>query len=74
MSAHFATLESKLTAFSSSRAMGEQASVLDFAMITFPVQKMPSLVCLYVCGTFAEKDITFSSSQINVYTVRLQWY
>jgi hypothetical protein len=72
MSAHLAKLESKLTKFSSSRAMGQQASVLDFARITFLVQKMSSLVRLYICGTFAEKEITFSSSQMSVYSVRLQ--
>ena len=51
--AHFTTLESKLTEFSSSRAMVEQASILDFARITFPVPTsvIPSVpLCLwYVC-------------------------
>ena len=53
MGALFAALESKLTEFSSSRAMVEEASFLDFARNTFLV---PTFIirsvpfrCLFVC-------------------------
>jgi len=53
MGALFATLESKLAEFSSSRTMVEKASVLDFARNTLPVPTfiIPSVLFrfLFVC-------------------------